>query len=427
MMDRHHSSHESSGSIASGNINCRHRHSYVQLLAFYMLFGAVHELAHVLAAWLLSLFVTSETFRSSAFEGEGTLPSFWTPCDFEWWFSVLFLRQTPLQLGIGTDEAGHGCPLPSSSPVPSACLLPLVHHAGWISSTLLAWSFVRYRTSSSSFHWSLARFAAIVTALEAISTDLLGLSVIPLFDPMPHSSRGGHYYYNYCCYCGNFGVILIHSAWWNNTFSRKKQRNKNGKWKDALDVLERMVEVTMVRGAQSGGVVSYINGRYHKVRVVNYKRTSLSQLLRVALERKLPVRTTSRDKQLEQQMVVSMSGHTRFATSSKATLDGTHPQQWTPATDWNIWDATAECFLPMKVENYVTHNGDFEYYTFPIRSTVDLSVVQDFLSVVTGTPTPASVDSCAIAGMLDVLRTKGSFALSLRYALCCKYTLLLFV
>ena len=60
--------------------------------------------------------------------------------------------------------------------------------------------------------------AAYATALEGISTDLLGMATIPFF-------------------CGNFGNILINSAWINTDGGKK-----------ALEMLEKMVEVTMMRG-----------------------------------------------------------------------------------------------------------------------------------------------------------------------------------
>jgi hypothetical protein len=51
----------------------------------------------------------------------------------------------------------------------------------------------------------------------------------------------------------------------------------------------------------------------------------------------------------------------------------------------------------MRVENYITHNGDFDFYN---GTTYDLEVIQNFLSIVLG-PMPATVDSCAVAGMVD--------------------------
>ena len=47
----------------------------------------------------------------------------------------------------------------------------------------------------------------------------------------------------------------------------------------------------------------------------------------------------------------------------------------------------------------------------------DLHCVQKWLLVATGSPMPSSVDSCAIAGMIGLIRTAGCFALSARFAL----------
>lgn len=94
------------------------------------------------------------------------------------------------------------------------------------------------------------------------------------------------------------------------------------------------------------------------------------------------------------------------------------------------------------VENYITHNGkclqdyyntyqgdrvtqntypflgDFDFYKFGNGKYYDTSEVQAFLVKATGCPMPASVDSCAVAGMIDLLRTQGCWALSARYAIC---------
>ena len=89
---------------------------------------------------------------------------------------------------------------------------------------------------------SAATIAAVVTALEAVSTDLLGLGVPSSLGAVASSSSSS----SVTLLCGNFGVILINAAW-------------AGK-KEALDILEKMIEVTMMRGAQSGGVVTYASG-----------------------------------------------------------------------------------------------------------------------------------------------------------------------
>lgn len=69
------------------------------------------------------------------------------------------------------------------------------------------------------------------------------------------------------------------------------------------------------------------------------------------------------------------------------------------------------------VENYITHNGDFEFYKVNGKY-YDVEVMQLWLEKVLGVPMPATVDSAAIAGVIDLLRCQGCFALSARYALC---------
>ena len=135
------------------------------------------------------------------------------------------------------------------------------------------------------------------------------------------------------------------------------------------------------------------------------------------------------------------AGHTRFATSSKADLGGTHPHQWTPPTLRRVYNTsatdtssnppnketmdlsgrkyrkvfTADNPTTILVENFITHNGDFEYYEVN-GVQYDIDAVQQYLIVATGAKMPAVVDSAAIAGMVDLIRCKGCFALSCRYA-----------
>ena len=107
-------------------------------------------------------------------------------------------------------------------------------------------------------------------------------------------------------------------------------------------------------------------------------------------------------------------------------VDGTHPHQWSPRKDFNVYpfqSANAPQVLPLVsevtgVENYITHNGDFEFYKFGNGKFYDTSEVQQFLAKALGVPVPATVDSAAVAGMIDLLRCQGSWALSVRYAVC---------
>ena len=127
-----------------------------------------------------------------------------------------------------------------------------VRHAGWLGSTLLAiW------TGWLGSHTSL-QAAAWLTALDGVCSDLLELE-----GPMCNHCRD-------MFRCGNFGVIVI-----------DPERRKA-----AIDILKTMVRITMMRGAQSGGVVTYVPSSGGakgftgvRSRVVNGKRTDLSDLV----------------------------------------------------------------------------------------------------------------------------------------------------
>jgi len=317
------------------------------VLVFYILFGALHELVHVLVA-----FLTNQT-GGLLNDGIGLFI-----------FRTLLLRQCNLP-EIRNDMYGD-----------------LVRHSGWLISVL----FLYLSRNSKN-----ARLAATLTALEAISTDLLGF--VPKFS-------------NNILFCGNFGVIMLHKAWCSNGDTT------------VLDILEKMVQVTMMRGAQSGGVVAFHcqenDTKGIRSRVVNGKRTDLSKKIRKKLQQ---------DVSLKKGDVPFFCGHTRFATSSKASFSGTHPQQWTPPTmrrvyDFNVPHSGRHIIKPQqtRVENYITHNGDFDFYNIN-GVTYDLEIIQKFLANVLG-PMPTPVDSCAVAGVVDLLRTQGCFGLSARYVIC---------
>ena len=242
-----------------------------------------------------------------------------------------------------------------------------------------------------------AGLPSFLTSFQAVLSDLCAV--------WPHP--GGDWFL-----CGNFGLVLLNSAW--ATSSKVK------------DILESMVEVTMLRGAQTGGVVTFAPGRWHsgdmtsmtsmtglRTRVVNKKRTTLSELLRQGLEsterwsfRRLP------------EFGRIYAGHTRFATSSKATFDGTHPHQWSSPQSLDMYIGWSEGCLKGKVpknfEIFVTHNGDFDFFDVCGR-TYELGTIQDWLERATGQKRPSDVDSAAIAGVMDLMRTQGSVLLSARF------------
>jgi hypothetical protein len=338
------------------------------LLVWYGVWGALHECTHLLVAM-----------------GVGLDAGLWDDGVVTVLMRTLLMRQ---------------CVIPAAAESLNDDLdvsIMAVRHAGWMMSVLVVVVLALFSCNNNNkrSHHKDALVAASLTALEAISTDLLGM-----YGPSKK-----------VFFCGNFGIILLHKAW----------SNVDG-GATALDILEKMVQVTMMRGAQSGGVITFQPSANNNMtgircRVLNQKRTDLSKVVRRKIQRSVNLRKSGH--------VAFVSGHTRFATSSKATFEGTHPQRWTPPTARRVYDfnvprdgTTEHEFVPhaMRVENYITHNGDFDFYNVN-GTTYDLEVIQNFLSIVLG-PMPATVDSCAVAGMVDLLRTKGCFGLSARYVIC---------
>jgi hypothetical protein len=352
--------------------------NYYDVLKWYIFFGFLHEAMHIVTALVLGV-----SWQ------DGILCDGFVPLLFR----TVVWRQSAF-FNLTEDNVSR---------------LFLVRHAGWAFSVILALLIPRY--------FPHVRWAAAMTAFEAVTTDLFQLEVyLPGITYRPFSSTDA-----YVLFCGNFGMILLHHIWCT----------KQGQ--SALDILETMVRVTMMRGAQSGGVITFLptgpcdgKGRPTmkgiRSRVVNQKRTDLSVQVRKIVQREV----FRFGRSLPEGFVPVLSGHTRFATSSKATLDGTHPHRWTPATERRVYDFSApessgkskSIVAPqvVKVVNYITHNGDFDFYTVHGK-TYDIEIVQKWLEIVTESPMPASVDSCAVAGVVDVLRTQGCFGLSARYAL----------
>ena len=343
----------------------------VRPVIWYVVFGAFHELCHVIGYLCLASSVVQD----------GSAVDIWS---LAWWYDVLISRQTFVDFGATNSTAQ----------------IDLIHQVGWISSLTLAigvsWIEHRTKLASGNKQYRSIELVAWLTALEAIYTDYFRFNGMRCAVPTM-TARSSAYVF----YCGNFGIILIHHMWFRDHVGRQA----------ALDCLEHMVQVTMMRGAQSGGVVTYessatgMSGK--RIRVVNKKRTDLSQELRKRIS--LPSKVLP-------QGVPFLQGHTRFATSSLSTLAGTHPHQWTPPSTICIYDFEAKSFGKKNVENFVTHNGDFDFYVLNGRS-YDVENVMAWLGIILKTPAPTMVDSLGIAGMIDILRCQGSFVLAARYAL----------
>ena len=174
-------------------------------------------------------------------------------------------------------------------------------------------------------------------------------------------------------------------------------------------------------GAQSGGVVTFEPTHYRRsksnttqstssttsstmapslrgirTRVVNAKRTDLSKRLRRKLVKdngtllgNLRGWNKSEYINVNQgggRLIRGFFGHTRFATSSKASLDGTHPHQWSERRNYKLYpfgsgsssDSLSRSSRSMGVENHITHNGDFEFFKVNGKY-YDVEVIQQWL------------------------------------------------
>ena len=373
-----------------------HHHVSIVLLGWYLLFGTLHELSHVLVASSLGLINNASASVASV------------PSILMWLARLTFERRFRM--------------FPPANDVESS--IALVRHAGWVFSTILAGGLIyhhqhqtRRRLSSATEHPMV--WAAVLTALEAVSTDLFGLGIIPLLGIRERNADAGSHVLTF--FCGNFGLILLNPAW-NDTGLGKRT---------ALDMLQKMINVTMVRGAQSAGVVTFVNrSQRHsdqlvgiRSRVVNSKRSDLSVRIRKKVasdEMRMRITSSCGGSYESDSLVKTYVGHTRFATSSIASFDGTHPHQWSPPRRWHMYDLRGprNGQKNMKLlENFVTHNGDFDAYEIQGRSYA-LESVQAWLEEVTSYEMPSAVDSAAIAGMVDILHCQGCFPLCIRYAIC---------
>jgi hypothetical protein len=172
-------------------------------IAFYLLFGLIHELAHVFFARLLfaadDLNVVDDSINSG-----GVVPVL---------ARALFGRYSIVTL-----------------PIENVISRTVILHSGWILTLILGLCLHWYCHRVGSCYVSIAAVAAHITTLEGIVTDLLGFIPAALSGESVNEGQ-------LILYCGNFGVILLNSVWISADGGKK-----------ALDILEKMIEVTMMRG-----------------------------------------------------------------------------------------------------------------------------------------------------------------------------------
>ena len=272
----------------------------------------------------------------------------------------------------------------------SPCGIKVVQHAGWVVSVALALFACAVLSSIP------VTVATCWTALDALTSDLAGV--------VPRGPRPGGESAAAAFWCGNFGLLVLDAA------RVRKQR--------VGELLHTMLRITSMRGAQSAGLATFSHGARgftgQRTRVVNGKRTDLPRLLLRRARRFFRERWGERSGA---QPPTLYQGHTRFATSSISSLDGTHPQQWTPASVQRVWrfDDRSGTYVSEQanVEAFVTHNGDLDFFSIH-GQTYAVGELRTLLGRLLHRAAPSTVDSACLAGLLELLRTRGHWIASVR-------------
>ena len=311
-------------------------------IAFYLLFGSLHEASHLLCAHYYVLGTNADLGV-----GVSTL------------LQIILGRQVHIRTELLDNDA-----------------IAMIRHAGWITSCLVAmvvhallsqratsknniyFSDVATKNNQSVAWQTILILTAYATALEALVTDLFQFT--PLTTNKTLSSNSMIFY------CGNFGLIILNPMWLHH-------KNERGNCHSAMAILKDMIRTTMMRGAQSGGVVTFepTSGNSEatmeatRSRVVNMKRTDLSE--RIIAQVQKDNRSAFRSRRPR---VKTFSGHTRFATTSIANFDGTHPHRWSPRGMRNVCNMETGTSTCVGVENYIMHNGSYHSTGFAVMNNV---------------------------------------------------------
>jgi hypothetical protein len=198
----------------------------------YLTFGALHELTHLLvASWLLPVQATSLA-EGSPFTTVSNIPKVLT--------RILLGRCVTIPLS-STATTTTTTDMDDTAVAASS----LIRHSGWIISVIIAilchFLYKRQQQQQQKLRQELrvslspsVVLAAYITAMEGISTDLLGWT--PHHDSLwytttnNNSSSSSSTYLTF--FCGNFGILLLNPSWLSVDGGRT-----------ALDVLEKMVSL----------------------------------------------------------------------------------------------------------------------------------------------------------------------------------------
>ena len=196
---------------------------------WYVLAGAWHELAHVGSMMMLMMMN-----KDGAFFYPNSVKALKSFSSFA--LKSALGRSADLRQLFPNDEKDDGFLLFFERSVAISRAV-----AVFASAILFLWSLVELREKQNNNENRRAKtFAFAATLFDAICSDVLFSHVGSFREIRKMSSSHS----SSVVYCGNFGIVLLNAAWCSQNGER------------AYDLLEKMVNVTMMRGAQSGGIVT---------------------------------------------------------------------------------------------------------------------------------------------------------------------------
>jgi hypothetical protein len=183
------------------------------LLTTYLIFGALHEFAHLfMASWLLS---PPQKQAATPFNEDDS--NFLSLV-----LRILLGRCVTIPVASSSTNNDIDDELTSN--------ISIITHTGWIVSVVIAILCHILYKKSTLLNSPMVPLIAYITALEGMTTDLFGF--VPHHHHQQHAWQqqlnGYHHYLTF--FCGNFGILLLNSSWLSIDGGRT-----------ALDVLEKMV------------------------------------------------------------------------------------------------------------------------------------------------------------------------------------------
>ena len=256
-----------------------------------------------------------------------------------------------------------------------------IRHAGWMGSLLIA-------VATTVCSRQTVHAASFLTLIDALCSDLFRIQS-PSADNV--------------FLCGNFGMVIMDH----------EHRDK------AMAILRKMARISMMRGAQAGGVVTYAahkgrrGHRALRVRLVPDKRSDLSKSLVARLQR---AEYFASFRQRPDNIIRLYSAHTQRADACPPAVSRAQPARWTPALVCNVWSDHGGTWASERcaVEIHAAHDGELRAWTAAGQPRPPAELLP-WLEAATHRRRPSDLPGACIAGILDLLRAQGSWFHAVRF------------